>query len=134
MKKGIKSNILVSLMGGHGQLKEELVYYISNLSPNSLRKILGNSGKIIAPENYCTDFASIPSFLHSFFSKLGRHNNAAILHDYLYEFGMNEYKINRKAADDVFLHCLKILNVRKSKRIAMYIAVRAFGKSRFLLK
>ena len=40
--------------------------------------------KIEVPEGFVTDLASLPWFTSALFKKLGRHQRAAVLHDYLY--------------------------------------------------
>ena len=119
--KGIKSDLLINLKDGYGVTMEELFYY-----QESPLKVY------VVPKGYKTDFASIPSVFQPVFEKLGRHNNAAILHDYLYDHGYSKYKLTRKEADKIFLDEMQILGVSKIKRKSMYYAVRMFGGSRFI--
>lgn len=38
------------------------------------------------PKGYVTDFASVPKFLWSILPPLGRHNLAALLHDWMLDY------------------------------------------------
>ena len=46
------------------------------------------------------------------------------MHDYLYQTGMYD----REACDNIFLEAMLVLGVPEWKAIAMYKAVRIFGK------
>ena len=79
---------------------------------------------IVVPKGSRTDFASIPRIFWSILPPwYPTYGEAAVIHDYLYRHGL----YNRKAADIVFLHAMKELNVVKWKRTVMFWAVRLFG-------
>ena len=44
----------------------------------------GEEGKIVVQSGFVTDLASLPWFTSFIFKKLGKHQRAAVLHDYLY--------------------------------------------------
>lgn len=92
------------------------VHYISNKLQNNM---------ITVPAGFTSDLASIPAFLRPFFSKLGKYNTAALVHDYLYV--QNELKFSRKECDLIFLDLMQRAGVGKVKSKLMYRAVRAFG-------
>ncbi|MEA2036130.1 MAG: DUF1353 domain-containing protein [Nanoarchaeota archaeon] len=75
------------------------------------------------PEGYLTDLASIPPIARWLIPKLGRHAQAATLHDYIYEYN----KYSRKKCDKIFLEAMKVLKVPFWKRQVMHKAVRMFG-------
>lgn len=123
-KKGISHDTLVLLKASRAELKEELVYYSGIIT-------------IIVPEGFITDFASVPRIFRPFLPVLGKHNNAAILHDYLYsEHWAKESKnmtvhFTRKQCDRIFLHAMEILGVSLVNRMALYAGVRLGGKKYF---
>lgn len=83
---------------------------------------------IKVPRYFITDLASIPKFCRCFISYLGKHNKAAVIHDFLYSKLSDNYYLTRKQADNIFLNGMKILKVSKFKRYLMYCCVRVFGK------
>ena len=92
---------------------------------------LGNRlDEFTIPKGFITDFASTPRIFYPIFPPIGIYNKAAMVHDYLYS---KECKINisRLSADLYFLQAMEVLGVKKWKRIAMFIAVRIFGKPNF---
>lgn len=76
------------------------------------------------PKFYETDFASVPRVLWSILPPIGKHNRAALLHDYLYDSKIG----TRKQADKLFLKQMKIDGVSFAARYAMYLGVRIFAK------
>lgn len=87
-----------------------------------------------------TDLASIPRIARVFIPKLGKFNQAAVVHDYLYknQFLYKEEYINgryveitrhvsRSEADKIFLSAMKTAGVSWTKRRSIYLAVRAGG-------
>ncbi len=78
---------------------------------------------ITIPKGFRTDFASIPKPFRMVVSPIGLHGKAAVLHDYLCEYG----NMTRKEADGIFLEAMKILGVGWLKRTVMYRAVRAYS-------
>jgi hypothetical protein len=74
---------------------------------------------------YETDFASVPKFVRYIINQVGKHNRAALIHDWEYD-----HKIGtRKQADDRFYREMRIDHVNWFKAQAMYWAVRCFGKT-----
>jgi hypothetical protein len=95
---------------------------------------IGNRDQFLVPKGFKTDFASIPRIFHSLFPKNGKHDAAAIVHDYLYAHkplvlnkDMQYSRISRKDADGIFLKIMKELGVGLIRRRMMYRAVRVGG-------
>lgn len=92
---------------------------------------------IYIPDGFITDGATIPRALWTFIPPLGKHGQAAVVHDYLrekgnvkiIEDGLLRYhgSLTAKEADIVFLEALKVLGVSWIKRTLMYLAVRAYA-------
>lgn len=84
---------------------------------------------ICVPKGFKTDFASIPFPASILIPKDGDHNQAAVLHDYLYSLcGKLPSKFYARAeCDTIFLQAMKVLSVSWWKRKTMYRAVRMFG-------
>lgn len=89
--------------------------------------------KIVVPIGFITDFASIPRFARLIIPKLGRHNKAAVLHDYIYQnyaikvSAQVAYIFNREQADIMFRDAMRDLGVAKWKYTLMFWAVRLGG-------
>lgn len=80
--------------------------------------------KIVVPEGFITDFASIPRFAWSIIgSPWGKYGKAAVIHDYCYHRVM----FTRKICDKIFLDAMKVLGVGWLKRHIMHRAVRLFA-------
>ena len=60
----------------------------------------------------------------------GKHGRAAVVHDWLYS-SQCKIDVTRAEADKIFLEIMVEWNVKKYKRILMYILVRVFGGSHF---
>ena len=75
------------------------------------------------PEGFKTDFASIPKAFRMILSPIGLHGKAAVLHDYLCEYGY----LTRKRADEIFLEAMKVLGVGWLRRSVMYRSVRIYS-------
>lgn len=97
---------------------------------------IGNRDQFLVPKGFTTDFASIPRAFHTLIPKNGRHDAAAIVHDYLYQVSprvpakpplRSMVRVSRKDADGVFLRIMKELGVNPVRRWLMYRAVRLFG-------
>lgn len=98
--------------------KWRLVYsfiYITNVLPLKVEIRIG--------AGFITDFASVPFFAWWLIPKWGKYGKAAVVHDYLYQYGA----LGRKRADDVFREAMGILGVVPWRRFLMYWAVRLFG-------
>lgn len=108
---------------------------------------VGNKDQFLVPAGFTTDFASIPRIFHTLFPKNGKHDAAAIVHDYLYRYQplvqgraplRAMVRISRLDADRIFRRIMKELGVGCIRRNLMYRAVRLGGgipwrKSRKLL-
>lgn len=93
-----------------------------------LEYITDNDVRIIVPEDFKTDGATLPRFFwrvvgHPFAEYL----RAAVLHDRLYA----TKRFSRKVADKIFLEAMKSDNVNIIKRKIIYWAVRLFGGSHY---
>lgn len=84
---------------------------------------LGSGNVISVPIGFTTDFASIPRAARSIIPRLGKHLQAAIVHDLLYA----TKTVSRKRADEIFLEAMEVLGVPRWKRFSMYYSVRLFG-------
>lgn len=97
---------------------------------------IGEWDQFLVPRGFRTDFASIPSIFQSLFPKNGRHDAAAIVHDYLYRYqplvldrkrGTGYVRITRLDSDRIFRRIMKELGVGCVRRNLMYRAVRLGG-------
>ncbi|AIQ93148.1 protein of unassigned function [Methylobacterium oryzae CBMB20] len=84
----------------------------------------GSGAEIDVPDQFITDFASIPPGARVAFEPFGRHAKAAVLHDWLYAVGEPGKKW---FADQVFYDAMMELGVDAWRAKTMYMAVRAFG-------
>ena len=82
---------------------------------------------IVIPAGTVTDLASVPRVLWVVFPPHGRYAKAAIIHDYLYEHGIE----TKEYADKVFLEAMETLGVPRIQRTLMYWAVRLFGRGSY---
>lgn len=78
---------------------------------------------LTVPEEFITDFASIPKVFWPILSPLDEYAKAAVLHDFMYVTGPYE----RLRCEEIFLEAMKVLNVKKWKRDCVYRAVYLFG-------
>lgn len=85
-----------------------------------------------------TDLASIPRAAQLFIPKLGKFNQAAVLHDHDYRAGYytrlitsipTPVKLTRKKADQILLEAMGVLGVRRWRKYAIYYGVRVGGRS-----
>lgn len=83
--------------------------------------------QIHVPTGFVTDFASVPRAPLTYWLFGGVGDEAAVVHDFLYERGL----VPREQADDIYLEALEACGVAKWRRLAMWAAVRAFGSSRY---
>jgi hypothetical protein len=79
---------------------------------------------INVPSGYQTDFATVPRILWSILPPLGKHNPAALIHDYLYDNRIG----TRKKADKIFLNVMLLYNVKVVTAYIMYLGVRIGGR------
>lgn len=102
----------------HTQACEELKgnYWVTT---NSFTYFVGglDTGKTVTvPKGYITDGASVPRPLWSIIPPWGKYGQAAILHDYLCDYGFikdgkTTVRINRKEVDEIFYEALEVLAV-----------------------
>ena len=103
--------------------------YYHDLPAGRARKLLNdvpvliNGQPYVIPAGFVTDGASVPRGLWNLFPPYGRYSKAALIHDFLYQFGA----MTRAQADYVFLEAMKELGVGFLARWAMYSGVRAGG-------
>lgn len=101
---------------------DQFVYYIEDYPSNKHVRV---------PAGFLSDGASIPRAFWFWASPIGRHAQAAILHDFLCEYltimvdGVPT-SISRKEADLIFKESLLVLGVSKFRANVMYGAVSAY--------
>lgn len=119
-----KTSLIVEVGEESGKfiLQQELIYYSA---------ILGRD--ITVPDEFKTDFASIPWILRWLFNVNGKHRKSATVHDYLCENGKEE-GVTQAQADAVFREAMRTEKVNPIKRYAMYVGVRAYQITKGLLK
>lgn len=88
------------------------------------------AGTIAVPEGFVTDLGSVPRlpFVYAMFGD--DFQWAATIHDYLYSTA----KESRAVADAVLQEAAIALGYPRWKALAVYLAVRAFGASRYSKK
>lgn len=95
------------------------------LEPIKVTWMQGHDWKVlVVPGGFTTDLASIPNFLNWVVPKLGKHNRAAVIHDWLYDM---QDKRGKEFADLLFYHCLLHDGVGKFRAGIMYKCVKRFG-------
>ncbi len=81
----------------------------------------GERSSIMVHEDFITDFASIPRIFWAIIGgPWGKYGKAAVIHDYLYKYGL----YTRKIDDRIFLLGMQILNTKDWREILIYYAVR----------
>ena len=89
-----------------------------------------SKGLVVVPKGFRTDYASVPKIFRNIINTYGKHGRAAVVHDWLYS-SQCEINVTRAEADKIFLEIMVEWNVKKYKRILMYVLVRLFGGSHF---
>ena len=86
----------------------------------------GTTDEFVVPAGMPTDFASVPRAFVWFLPRYGRYTRAAILHDYLWRFRVNDptEPISRADADGLFRRVMRELGVPFLRRWIMWTAVR----------
>jgi len=79
--------------------------------------------RIVVPEGFVTDLASIPVLLRSLFDRADASRQPAVLHDWLYCSQLT----SRAEADRLFREALARAGIGFARRWAMYAGVRAGG-------
>ncbi|AWL03416.1 DUF1353 domain-containing protein [Massilia oculi] len=82
---------------------------------------------VVVPEGFVTDFASVPRAPLTYWLFGGVGDEAAVVHDFLYETGA----VPRALADEVYGEALEACGVPAWRRGPMVLAVRLFGGSRY---
>lgn len=82
---------------------------------------------VTVPAGFVTDYASVPRAPLTYWLFGGIGDEAAVVHDFLYEKGL----VPRNQADDVYLEALEACDVPTWRRGPMWAAVRLFGGSRY---
>lgn len=77
----------------------------------------------VVPAGFITDFASVPWPFILFVPRSGKHNPAAVLHDFLYV----TMALKRRECDVIFITAMAALDVFIPQAGVMYTAVRAGG-------
>ena len=86
-------------------IRREFDYYVgSELSTDIIH----------VPEDYVTDFASIPRFLWSVLPPFGKYSQAAVVHDIL----CDNHTRPSEETHDIFLEAMEVLNVPSCKQYA----------------
>ena len=87
--------------------------YLFAVAENFEKEIIfeEKSAKVTVPEGFCTDMASVPKALWFWIAPFGKHQEAALIHDYLYAnsgllLGL-ERKLTRKESDQLFYEIMK---------------------------
>jgi hypothetical protein len=107
--------------GGKWIVIEPLIYWSEKYRIN-----------VIVPIGFETDFASVPRLPLIYLIAGGTANAAAIVHDFLYQYGMRYHKIKeRKEADYIFYEAMRDTNVPRWRAFLMWSAVRGFGRCFF---
>lgn len=104
---------------------KDFIYYIGN--ENSNRRVL-------IPAGYLTDGASVPRPFWSFIPPWGQYGQAAVVHDYLCDYGSvnvgNELvSISRTDIDQVMLESMSVLKVPFVTRFFITLALWLYRKT-----
>ena len=83
---------------------------------------------IVVPAGFVTDFASVPKIFQNILPAWGKYGKAAVVHDYLYQFGYINEWMTRRMADDIFYGAMLVSGTKPWKAKVMYWAVRLFGR------
>ena len=119
MSKFTKAVLICDLIHNRFVLRQAVIWEVDELGSNKF---------ITIPVGFDTDFASIPWWLQWYIGRFGRHNLAALLHDYLYRFAKN--KQDKGFADKEFYTAMLVTGVEPSKAKRMYQAVKYLANCR----
>ena len=117
MSEFTKSQLKCDLVNDRFVLEQEVIWEVGEL---------GSGNFITIPAGFDTDFASIPWWLQWYIPRFGKHNLAALLHDYLYRNAKN--KADKQSADNEFLIAMLATGVEPKRARNMYRAVKYFAK------
>lgn len=85
----------------------------------------GSNTSVTVPRNYITDFSSVPWFVRWLVPRHDTHGQAAVLHDYLTEYGTvsivegsrtSRVQVSRKDIDKIFYEACKVSGVSRRRR------------------
>lgn len=79
--------------------------------------------QFIVPSQFVTDLASVPQFLWAIVPPIGKYDDAAVLHDWLYKQG----GVTRKEADDLLKEAMQACGVSGHDVWMIYNGVRLGG-------
>lgn len=82
---------------------------------------------VTVPAGFVTDYASVPRAPLTYWLFGGVGDEAAVVHDFMYEKGI----VPRDVADEVYAEALEACGVSAWRRGPMWAAVRLFGGSRY---
>jgi hypothetical protein len=105
-----------------GDKPEQWVLHEDCIYQSDLKGDDGLVALVVVPKGFETDLASIPRLFRLLMPKNGRHRAAAIIHDYLCRLKLD---FSRVTADKIFREAMKLLEVPRLRRWAMYAAVRS---------
>ena len=80
------------------------------------------------PKGFITDLASVPRPLWWFISPAGKHSQACVIHDYMYDNAL----FTKETADKLFFEALQELGVPSVRAWVMYFAVKFFGRGAYV--
>ncbi len=83
----------------------------------------GSSSRIVVPDGFKTDLASIPRLFWRVLPPIGKYDAAAVVHDYLYQHN----GVTRAQADAVLNEGMQVLGVSGWQRSIIYAGVRVGG-------
>ena len=116
LQPGFQGPLVVEYLDGVKWLLHQDFGYVSSVvSPGEL---------FTAPRGFYTDFASVPSLLHSVVTPTGRHGKSAVIHDLVFFAG---YKNSRLLCDMLFDEAMGFEKEGSILRPIIYCNVRAFG-------
>lgn len=93
--------------------------------------ITKDTQRISVPVGFKTDFATVPWFFRRIIPATGRHNEAAVIHDYLCYLS-NKDLFDRRRADRIFYEAMLELEVNRVKGVAMHMGVRSYTEALLL--
>ncbi|WP_050995880.1 DUF1353 domain-containing protein [Bradyrhizobium yuanmingense] len=108
-----------------GRFREEIYFLLKPITWKPNPDQAPQLTPVEAPIGFVTDLASIPPILYSLLRPDGVYAYAAILHDYLYWIQDRP----REQADEILRLSMIDFEVEASKVVAIYEAVRTFGRS-----
>lgn len=108
----------------HWVTTEGFTYYLGNKDSDKWVQV---------PIGYLTDGASVPRLFWSVLPPWGKYGQAAVLHDFLCDYGFIYDKgvitpVSRKEADEIFYEAMEVLQIPKLKISMMKRGVNLYRK------